>query len=183
MNKVFYAIPACIILVLIIMTVQQKTVQSTALSEGTALPEFRFVHLHLNKPIDPSRVLTHTYGLPKGAFLINFFGSWCVSCRLQHSTLMHLMKKEHVSILGFALKDTEQGINHMLNNHGNPYIRIGIVPDSYNFSQKWGITQTPTTFVVDSKGLIRHRFDKIITPKDVEQTVLPMLEKLKNNSS
>lgn len=182
MEKLFHLIPVTIVLILIGLTLHKSVIETPQLSAGQKIPDFDFIQIIPNKPMDTSRTLSNSNSLPPGPFLINFFGSWCASCRVQHDVLLRLKHKNHISIIGFAVKDNERDINYMIKNHGDPFIRIGLVPESYDFRNKWDVTQTPTTFLVDSKGLIRYRFDKIMTAQDVEKTLLPLIEKIEKET-
>jgi cytochrome c biogenesis protein CcmG/thiol:disulfide interchange protein DsbE len=38
-------------------------------------------------------------------FVINFFASWCVPCRIEHPVLMRLATENHIPLYGIAYKD------------------------------------------------------------------------------
>ena len=43
----------------------------------------------------------------------------------------------------------------------------------------WGVYGVPETFVVDREGRIAYKHIGVLTPKALEQTIMPLVEKLR----
>ncbi len=92
--------------------------------------------------------------------LVNIFASWCGPCRDEHPALLELSKRGDIDIVGINNKDDPENARRFLGVLGNPYKRIGADADG-RVTIDWGGYGVPETFVVDGKGLIRH---KVIGP-------------------
>ena len=44
----------------------------------------------------------------------------------------------------------------------------------------YGVYGVPETFVIDKKGLIRHKHTGPITPADLQKTLIPLIDKLQS---
>jgi cytochrome c biogenesis protein CcmG, thiol:disulfide interchange protein DsbE len=110
--------------------------------------------------------------------LVNVFASWCVPCRAEHPLLMGLAERG-VVINGIDYKDPAEQAARWLGELGNPFARIGADRDG-RVAIDFGSYGVPETFVVDREGRIRHRHVGPLQPRDVEETLLPMLEDLKD---
>jgi cytochrome c biogenesis protein CcmG/thiol:disulfide interchange protein DsbE len=44
----------------------------------------------------------------------------------------------------------------------------------------WGVYGVPETFIVDKRGVIRHKIIGAITPRIVEQRLLPLVRRLQS---
>ena len=55
-------------------------------------------------------------------WLLNVWGSWCVSCQVEHPTLLALAKMNVVPIVGFDWKDKpDAAIKWLAQQGGDPY--------------------------------------------------------------
>ena len=108
--------------------------------------------------------------------LVNIFASWCAPCRIEHPLLTGLAR-EGVTIFGINQKDKPQAVARFLAELGNPYARIGADTDG-RVSIDWGVYGVPETYVIDRDGHIRYRHVGVLTAKDVEQTIRPLLREL-----
>lgn len=95
------------------------------------------------------------------AHLINVWGTWCVSCRVEHPFLVELASKG-VSILGVNYKDDNDAALKWLNDLGNPYV-FSIDDEDGVLSMDLGVTGAPETFFVDVNGIVRHKHQGPIT--------------------
>jgi cytochrome c biogenesis protein CcmG/thiol:disulfide interchange protein DsbE len=108
--------------------------------------------------------------------LVNVFASWCVPCRAEHPLLMGLAERG-VVINGIDYKDPPGRAARWLAELGNPFARIGADRDG-RVAIDWGVYGVPETFVIDREGRIRYRFVGPLQPRDLEETLWPMLERL-----
>ena len=61
-------------------------------------PAFDLAGLGGSKPLALDALKGHP-------FVINFFASWCVPCRIEHPLLMRLAEQDHLPLYGIAYKD------------------------------------------------------------------------------
>ena len=108
--------------------------------------------------------------------LVNVFASWCLPCRIEHPILMRLAG-EGVPIYGINIRDTPEDARRFLDRLGNPYRRIG-ADNNGRVSIDWGVYGYPETFIVDRGGRIRYKHIGPIMPRDLEETIRPILESL-----
>jgi cytochrome c biogenesis protein CcmG/thiol:disulfide interchange protein DsbE len=108
--------------------------------------------------------------------LVNVFASWCVPCRVEHPLLMSLAD-DGVPIYGINYKDPAERANGWLAELGDPYRAIGADTQG-RVAIDWGVYGVPETFVVDTGGRIRHRHVGPLQPRDVEETIKPLLAEL-----
>ena len=111
-----------------------------------------------------------------GPVLVNVFASWCVPCRAEHPLLMALAERG-VTIYGINYKDPPEQARAWLAELGDPFAKIGADRDG-RVGIEWGVYGVPETFVIDGEGRIRHRFVGPLQPRDVDQTLLPLLVEL-----
>ena len=110
--------------------------------------------------------------------LVNVFASWCTACRDEHSLLMRMSRDELVAIHGLNYKDRPQDAERWLNELGDPYVRTG-ADVSGRVGIDWGVYGVPETFVVDREGRIAYKHIGVLTPKALEEKILPLVEKLR----
>jgi cytochrome c biogenesis protein CcmG, thiol:disulfide interchange protein DsbE len=108
--------------------------------------------------------------------LVNVFASWCVPCRVEHPLLMALAE-DGVAIYGIDYKDPADKAAGWLAELGDPYRAIGADQDG-RVAIDWGVYGVPETFVVDREGRIRHRHVGPLQPRDIEETIRPLLAEL-----
>ena len=110
--------------------------------------------------------------------LLNVFGSWCVSCHIEHPVLMQIAASGAVPIRGLNWKDKPGDGAAWLARLGNPYDRIGDDPEGRVIFDL-GVTGAPETFVIDKEGRVRYKHTGPITPEVWEKTLRPLIEELR----
>ena len=110
--------------------------------------------------------------------LINVWASWCVSCRVEHPVLLDLANTGVVNIYGLNYKDKRDDALGWLKYYGDPYTLsahdlAGMVGIDF------GVYGAPETFVIDRKGIIRYKHIGPVTEDDLNEVILPLIEKLK----
>jgi cytochrome c biogenesis protein CcmG/thiol:disulfide interchange protein DsbE len=110
-------------------------------------------------------------------WLFNVWASWCTSCRAEHPVLNEMAKQQAAPIIGLNYKDARKDALGWLNRLGNPY-DVSIVDPEGRIGIDWGVYGVPETFVIDKKGIIRHKHTGPVTPETVQQTLLPLIATL-----
>ncbi len=85
-------------------------------------------------------------------WLLNFWGSWCPTCYVEHPYLMEL-KQRGVKIIGVNYKDTEAEAARFLNELGNPY-EFSFFDPKGRIAIEMGITAAPETFLISPDGKV-----------------------------
>lgn len=109
--------------------------------------------------------------------LVNVFASWCLPCKVEHPLLMRL-KQEGVAIYGVNWKDAPANGLKYLDDNGDPYRATGS-DESGRGGIELGVTGVPETFVVDKNGRVRYKHVGPIMPQDWDETLKPLLDKLR----
>jgi len=129
------------------------------------------------EPLDGKKEVLTDKTIGNEPYLINFFASWCANCVDEHPVLKRIAESGEVKTLGVAWKDKPEKSREWLEHYGNPYYRAA--SDGGRLLVELGGTGVPETYIVDKKNIIRFRMAGPITSKDWEQTVLPLIQKLK----
>ncbi len=115
-------------------------------------------------------------------WLLNIWGTWCASCRIEHPLLVELARREQVDIVGLNYKDDTAQAKVWLRDLGDPYV-ITAVDESGRIGIDWGFYGAPETFVVDADGVVRHKHVGPVTPQALQETILPLVAKLQGRQS
>jgi cytochrome c biogenesis protein CcmG, thiol:disulfide interchange protein DsbE len=110
--------------------------------------------------------------------LVNVFASWCTACRYEHPLFMRLKEGGVVPIHGLNYKDRPEDAAKWLDDLGDPYTRTGADLDG-RVGIEWGVYGVPETFVISKDGLIVHKHIGPVSAKDLEDTILPLIEGLR----
>jgi cytochrome c biogenesis protein CcmG/thiol:disulfide interchange protein DsbE len=124
---------------------------------GEKVPDFTLVSLETDQ-------LVTQEDLPDGPYLINFWGTWCPACHLEHPFLVELAD-EGVIIIGIDYKDEKNLAQQWLAQKGNPYVNV-LMDEIGHFGVDMGVTGAPETFVVDRSGMIVYRHQGVINAQN-----------------
>jgi len=138
------------------------------------VPQFSLPQLHA-----PEKTLSPA-DLKGQVWLLNVWGSWCVSCRVEHPLLVQLEKSGLVPIYGLNWKDRREDAVAWLNKFGDPY-KASLADVDGRVAIDFGVYGAPETFVIDKQGVIRLKHIGPLSPEAVRDTILPMIEKLKKS--
>jgi cytochrome c biogenesis protein CcmG/thiol:disulfide interchange protein DsbE len=138
---------------------------------GKAVPQF-------NVPVlaDSSKTLSSAE-LKGKVYLLNVWGSWCVSCRDEHPVLVELAKRGSLPIYGLNWKDKQDEALAWLARFGDPYVLSGVDRDG-KVAIDFGVYGAPETYLVDREGIVRFKQTGPLTSKILEEKILPLAAKL-----
>ncbi len=109
--------------------------------------------------------------------LVNVFASWCVACRAEHPLLMELQKQGIVAVHGLNYKDRPADAAEWLDRFGDPYTRTGADRNG-RVGIDFGVYGVPETFIIGADGVIVEKIIGPISPRILEQKVLPLVREL-----
>lgn len=124
----------------------------------------------------PDRVVSKQIFLGKVSVL-NFWATWCVTCRAEHAVWMALAKKHHLFLVGVNYHDDLITAEQWLKQSGNPY-QINIFDKAGKLGLDYGVYGTPETFIIDKAGIIRYRHVGSVDVKIWQSILLPLIELL-----
>ena len=97
--------------------------------------------------------------------LINFWASWCLPCRQEHSLLTQLSKEKNLKLLGINFKDKKKQAETFLNDLGNPYDFL-TKDELGKSSVKFGIFGIPESILVNKDLVILKKFVGPLSSED-----------------
>ena len=141
---------------------------------GKPVPEFEL------GPVQGRELGLSSLDLREEVSLVNVFASWCVACRDEHPLLMTLDREGVLPIHGLNYKDAPDDAAAWLDALGDPYTRIGADLDG-RVGLDWGVYGVPETFVVDRNGHIAYKHIGPVTPRVLDEIILPLVRALRTN--
>lgn len=142
---------------------------------GKPAPSFSLPELR-----DPNRSVSNQDLLGQVS-LLNVWATWCVSCRAEHQELMRIAREGGLQIVGLNYKDDRAEAVQWLKRLGDPY-RMNAFDADGRAGIDWGVYGTPETFVIDRKGIIRHKHVGPVDRQVWEGTLRPLVQQLKAES-
>lgn len=173
--RVFFAAPVVFFGILAIalgwsLTRNARDIPSALI--GNPVPEFAL-------PPVAGRTLGLSSGDLRGEVsLVNVFASWCTACRYEHPLFMDIARHDVVPLHGLNYKDRPADAAAWLDELGDPYTRTGADLDGRT-AIDWGVYGVPETYVVDADGRIAFKQIGPVTRKVFDETILPLVERLR----
>jgi cytochrome c biogenesis protein CcmG/thiol:disulfide interchange protein DsbE len=177
MRKFIFLAPMALfagVIVACIFGLQHDPSKLTSMLIDKPLPQF------LLPAVGPHEAGLKTADFRGQPMLLNVFASWCVSCRMEHQLLLQL-KQEGVPIQGLDWKDDAADAARYLSENGDPYALAGN-DKSGRAGIDLGVAGVPETFIVDRSGKVRYKFIGPIAADDWNNTIKPMLDRLRTQS-
>jgi cytochrome c biogenesis protein CcmG/thiol:disulfide interchange protein DsbE len=125
---------------------------------------------------DPSQTLS-AKELRGQVYLLNVWGSWCVSCRDEHPVLVELAKRKRIPLYGLNWKDQHEDAVAWLERFGDPYVASGVDREG-RVAIDFGVYGAPETYLIDREGVIRFKHTGPLTRAVIEEQILPLAAKL-----
>jgi cytochrome c biogenesis protein CcmG/thiol:disulfide interchange protein DsbE len=85
---------------------------------------------------------------------------------------------KEIPIYGLNYKDDDVKARQWLKNLGDPY-RLTIVDTKGRLGLDLGVYGAPETYVIDRKGIIRHKRVGVVDDRIWQQEILPIVTKLR----
>jgi len=114
-------------------------------------------------------------------YLVNFWASWCVSCRVEHPAITELAKLKLVRIVGLNFRDETQDAVAWLERWGDPY-DVNLADRDGRISIDFGVYAAPETFLVDPSGTIVYKHIGPLTMELIEAEILPRVADMEAGS-
>ena len=108
--------------------------------------------------------------------LVNVWASWCFACRQEHEAIKRL-GRNGARIIGLNYKDEPDDAKDWLIKLGNPYQEIAVDYDG-RVAIDWGVYGAPETFLIDEKGIIRHKTIGALSDKDKYDALIAAMSRL-----
>lgn len=116
-----------------------------------SLPDFTLPDLYDGNKTFSKKTLLGKYSI------INFFASWCTTCRAEHNILLRLQSEKIIDIYGVAWRDIDENTKRYLEKSGNPF--KSTAKDGHGlFTDLIGLESIPETLIIDPKGNIVMRY-------------------------
>ncbi|HEY5648416.1 MAG TPA: redoxin domain-containing protein [Nitrospiria bacterium] len=92
--------------------------------------------------------------------LLNFWASWCLECRQEHSNLLAIDQRfgSHPDfvMLGVNYQDRKEDALEYLKVYGNSFRHVRDLKGAISID--YGVYGVPETFVIDQQGIIRFKY-------------------------
>ncbi len=113
--------------------------------------------------------------------ILNVWATWCFACKQEHPALLELARRNIAPIYGLNYKDDASQAKVYLRDFGNPFVANAFDKEG-RVAIDWGVYGAPETFVIDKKGIIRHKHIGPLTLNDLDNKIQPLLLQLNNES-
>ena len=142
----------------------------------------------LNKPV-PSFELAQLHApaqklgsadMKGQVWLLNVWGSWCVSCRYEHPFLNQLAKEQVLPIIGLNWKDKPEDAKAWLAKFGDPY-NTSVSDLEGRVAIDLGVYGAPETYIIDAAGMIRYKYTGPIDADVLRDKLMPVIRELKKS--
>jgi cytochrome c biogenesis protein CcmG/thiol:disulfide interchange protein DsbE len=115
-------------------------------------------------------------------WILNVWASWCVSCRAEHAVLNEFAKKGLVTLVGLNYKDEPADARQWLGMLGNPY-QLSVMDKDGKIGLDWGVYGVPESFVIDKKGIVRHKHIGPVDEKSLQDELIPLIQTLNGEAA
>jgi len=178
MNSRTLPLIAFILLIVLLVVGLQISDQKTALPSpliGKPAPAFDLPVLG-----EPGRNMSKEsfLGTP---YLVNFWASWCVTCRVEHPVITELAKSGALRVIGFNFRDESADAKAWLRQFGNPY-EVTLVDLDGRISIDFGVYAAPESFLVDPEGVIVFKQLGAMTNEVIETEILPRIANMESGN-
>lgn len=136
---------------------------------GKAFPAFSL------QTVQGGRTLTEA-DLRGRPALVNVWGTWCPSCKVEHPYLNQLAE-QGVVIHGINYKDDNAAAQQWLAEFHNPY-QLDIDDAQGTLGLDLGVYGAPETFLIDAQGIIRYKHVGVVDASVWREQLAPRYRQL-----
>lgn len=129
----------------------------------------------------PDQLITQEAFAGKVA-VFNVWASWCVACRAEHALIEELAERGEVAVYGLNYKDDRATAMQWLDRYGDPFVASAFDPQG-QVGIDYGVAAVPETFIIDAKGIIRFKQVGPVDRETLEQKMLPLVARLKEEAA
>jgi len=108
--------------------------------------------------------------------LVNFWATWCPYCRHEMPPMQAFYeahKDAGFEILALSLDDSQAEVDAFMREKGYSFpAPLALAGTTQQFG---GVDKVPTSFIIDRRGVIRHRISGQVHRARLEKLVLPLL--------
>ncbi|MGF1905746.1 DsbE family thiol:disulfide interchange protein [Aliivibrio salmonicida] len=157
--KIGIAVGVCAIVFILLLTgLETKESSTSTAMVGEIIPTFE-----LPEVMDTAVLLDESLFQKQPLTLLNVWAAWCGICKTEHQFL-HQLKEQGITIIGLDYRDDRIAAKQVLEQTGSPYQAVIFDPRG-SLAMDLGVFGTPTTFLIDQKGVILHRFTGALDEK------------------
>jgi cytochrome c biogenesis protein CcmG/thiol:disulfide interchange protein DsbE len=114
-------------------------------------------------------------------YLVNFWASWCITCRVEHPVITALARSGALRVIGFNFRDEPEDAQAWLAQFGNPY-EVSLVDMDGRISIDFGVYAAPESFLVDPSGMIVFKQLGAMTNDIIETEILPRIASMESGN-
>jgi peroxiredoxin len=110
--------------------------------------------------------------------ILDFWATWCTPCKemIPHEReMVEKFKTKPFALVSISVDEDKKELEEFLEQEKMPWIHWWAGPDS-SIVKQWNVQRFPTIYVIDAKGIIRH---KHIRGAELEMAVAKLLEEEK----
>lgn len=115
-------------------------------------------------------------------YLLHVFASWCYVCREENGVFMNEGKRLGIPLIGFDYKDEPSDAKQWLKMYGNPYDMV-IADLEGDVAIDLGVYGAPELFLIDAKGVVRHKHIGPLTNDVLESKLMPIVRKMQEEAA
>jgi cytochrome c biogenesis protein CcmG/thiol:disulfide interchange protein DsbE len=116
---------------------------------------------------------------PKDVIVVNYWASWCLSCRGEHPALLQAAadyEDEDVTFISINYQDTQRNAVAWLDDLGWSEETVYAVDIGSETAFSWGVLGIPETFFVDREGSVVGKVSGPVTYSLVARTLDQIIE-------
>ena len=109
--------------------------------------------------------------------LVNFWATWCPYCRHEMPAMQAFYqahKSEGFEILALSLDESQAEVDAFMGKEGYSFPAMLAAPGTAQ--QFGGVGKVPTSFVIDRRGVIRHKISGQVHAGRLDDLILPLLK-------
>ena len=91
--------------------------------------------------------------------------------------MLNSLAEQGVAVYGINYKDNREAARRWLIELGNPY-RLNVEDPQGSLGINLGVYGAPETFLIDKRGIIRHKYVGAIDPRVWRQQLAPLYQEL-----